>query len=92
MPGKVMTPQVTDPSLLARLVTLKRRYVIVPMLIISPHPTRLTQLLIASLFVLRVALILAWLMNDAEGKVMIAATAAYATVLVVFVGVATPMG
>jgi hypothetical protein len=64
--------------------------VIAPMLIMSLHPTRLTQLLTASLFVVSVALILAWLMNDAERKDMIAATAAYAAVLVVFVGTTTP--
>jgi hypothetical protein len=63
-----------------------------PMLIMSLHPTRLTQLLTASLFVVFVALILAWLMDDAERKDMIAATAAYAAVLVVFVGATTTTG
>ncbi|KAF4625610.1 hypothetical protein G7Y89_g12555 [Cudoniella acicularis] len=63
--------------------------VITPMLIMSLHPTRLTQLLTASLFVVSVALLLAWLMDEAEWKDMIATTAAYAAVLVVFVGAAT---
>ncbi|KAH7304868.1 hypothetical protein BKA65DRAFT_486209 [Rhexocercosporidium sp. MPI-PUGE-AT-0058] len=61
------------------------RAVISPMLIMSLHPTRLTQLLTASLFVVVIALVLAWLMDDAEKKDMIAATAAYAAVFVVFV-------
>jgi VIT1/CCC1 family predicted Fe2+/Mn2+ transporter len=60
--------------------------VIVPMLIMSLHPTRLTQLLTASIFVVSVALILAWVMDEAERKDIIAATAAYGAVLVVFVG------
>jgi hypothetical protein len=63
--------------------------VIAPMLIMSLHPTRLTQLLTTSLFVVSVALILAWLMDDAERKDMVAATAAYAAVLAVFVGAST---
>jgi Flp pilus assembly protein TadB len=63
--------------------------VIAPMLIMSLHPTRLTQLLTASLFVISVAMILAWQMDDADKKDIIAATAAYAAVLVVFVGAST---
>jgi VIT1/CCC1 family predicted Fe2+/Mn2+ transporter len=63
--------------------------IIAPMLIMSLHPTKLTQLLTASLFVVSVALVLARLMEDAERKDMIAATAAYAAVLAVFVGAAT---
>jgi len=63
--------------------------VIVPMLIMSLHPTRLTQLLTASVFVVAIALILAWLMDEAERKDIIAATAAYGAVLVVFVGAST---
>lgn len=63
--------------------------VVAPMLIMSLHPTKLTQLLTASLFVVFIALILARLMNDAEKKDMIAATAAYAAVLAVFVGAST---
>ncbi|KAN0096849.1 hypothetical protein V8E51_015654 [Hyaloscypha variabilis] len=58
--------------------------VIVPMLIMSLHPTRLTQLLTASVFVVSIVLILAWLMDEAERKDIIAATAAYGAVLVVF--------
>jgi hypothetical protein len=63
--------------------------VVAPMLIMSLHPTKLTQLLTASLFVVSVALILARLMDDAEKKDVIAATAAYAAVLAVFVGAST---
>jgi hypothetical protein len=66
--------------------------VIAPLLIMSLHPTRLTQLLTTSLFVISVALILARLMDEAERKDMIAATAAYAAVLVVFVGATTTTG
>ena len=66
--------------------------VIAPMLIMSLHPTKLTQLLTASLFVVSIALILAWLMDDAERKDVIVATAAYAAVLVVFVGAASTIG
>ena len=62
------------------------------MLIMSLHPTKLTQLLTASLFVVSIALILAWLMDDAERKDVIVATAAYAAVLVVFVGAASTIG
>jgi len=59
------------------------------MLIMSLHPTRFTQLLTASVFVVSVALILAWLMDEAERKDIIAATAAYGAVLVVFMGAST---
>jgi VIT1/CCC1 family predicted Fe2+/Mn2+ transporter len=63
--------------------------VIVPMLIMSLHPTRLTQLLTASVSVVSIALVLAWFMDEAERKDIIAATAAYGAVLVVFVGAST---
>jgi hypothetical protein len=59
---------------------------VAPMLIMSLHPTQLTQLLTTSVFVLVVGIILAWYMNDAEKKDILGATAAYAAVLVVFVG------
>ncbi len=62
--------------------------VITPMLTMSLNPTRRTQLLTASLFVVFVALSFAWLMDEAERKDMIAATAAYPAMLVVFVGAA----
>lgn len=59
---------------------------VAPMLIMSLHPTKLTQLLTTSFFVLVVGIILAWYMNDADKKDILGATAAYAAVLVVFVG------
>ncbi len=62
---------------------------IVPMLITTLHQTKLTTLLTTSLFVAAVAVALAWWMEDAQNKDIIAATAAYAAVLVVFVGSGT---
>jgi hypothetical protein len=59
---------------------------IAPMLIMRLHPTKLTELLTTSIFVLVVGVILAWYMKDAVNKDILAATAAYAAVLVVFVG------
>ncbi|PSN58618.1 hypothetical protein BS50DRAFT_595289 [Corynespora cassiicola Philippines] len=59
---------------------------IAPMLIMKLHPTELTGLLTTSLFVLAVGVILAWCMKDADKKDILGATAAYAAVLVVFVG------
>jgi len=60
---------------------------IVPMLIMSLHQSRLTALVTTSVFVIAVGAILAWWMDDAQDKDIVAATAAYAAVLVVFVGV-----
>jgi uncharacterized membrane protein YqjE len=62
---------------------------IAPMLIMTLHNTRLTTLLTTSLFVIGVAVGLAWKMKDAKSQDIIAATAAYAAVLVVFVGTGT---
>ena len=56
------------------------------MLIMVLHKTLVTTLLTTSLFVLAVSLTLALFMQDAERKDIIGATAAYAAVLVVFVG------
>jgi hypothetical protein len=56
------------------------------MLIMTLHPTRLTALLTSSLCIFAVAAILAGVMNTAEPKDIVGATAAYAAVLVVFVG------
>ncbi|KAL2061945.1 hypothetical protein VTL71DRAFT_7323 [Oculimacula yallundae] len=56
-----------------------------PMLIMSLHSTKLTQLLTTSLFVIAVAMALAFL-KDLQPKDIIIATVAYAAVLVVFVG------
>ena len=59
---------------------------IVPMLIMTLHPTRLTTLLTSSLFIFAVVATLAGVMDTAEPKDIVGATAAYAAVLVVFVG------
>lgn len=59
---------------------------IAPMLIMKLHPDLLTQLLTTSCFVLAVGIILALYMKDVHNKDILAATAAYAAVLVVFVG------
>jgi hypothetical protein len=61
---------------------------IVPMLIMDLHPTQLTSLLTTSVFVLALAILFAAL-TDWEPKDIIGATAAYAAVLVVFVGTST---
>lgn len=65
-----------------------------PMLIMTLHPTKVTVLVTASVFVLRAAIVLAWKMEGAQNKDIMAATAAYAAVLVVFVGtvMAAPVG
>ena len=59
---------------------------IAPMLIMTLHKSKLTSLLTTSFFVLAVAIMLSWFMKDASPKDIIGATAAYAAVLVVFVG------
>jgi hypothetical protein len=63
---------------------------IAPMLIMILHQSKLTSLLTTSLFVVVVAVTLAWWMEDATSKDIVGATAAYAAVLVVFVGTGTP--
>jgi hypothetical protein len=65
---------------------------IVPMLIMTLHPTRLTVLLTTSLCVIIVAVALAVYMENAEPKDVMAAVAAYAAVLVVFVGAGSGTG
>ncbi len=59
---------------------------IAPMLIMRLHPTLLTELVTTSVFILAVGVVLAWYMRDAEKRDILAATASYAAVLVVFVG------
>ena len=59
---------------------------VVPMLIMTLHPTELKSLLTTSIFVFTVAIGLAWYMDETKAKDIMAATAAYAAVLVVFVG------
>jgi hypothetical protein len=62
---------------------------IAPMLIMTFHQSKLTSLLTTSLFVMGVAVVLAWWLEDAKNQDIVAATAAYAAVLVVFVGTGT---
>lgn len=61
----------------------------VPMLIMTLHQSKVTSLVTTSVFVIAVAVALAWFMKDAQAKDIIGATAAYAAVLVVFVGTGT---
>jgi len=62
---------------------------IVPMLIMTLHPGRVTSLTTTSVFVVAVAVILAYYMENAESKDVVSATTAYAAVLVVFIGAGT---
>jgi hypothetical protein len=62
---------------------------VVLMLIMTLHPTLLTVLLTTSVFVFAVAVIIAVQMKTAEDKDVLGTTAAYAAVLVVFVGTTT---
>ena len=57
-----------------------------PMLIMVLHPTKITALATTSCFVVAVAISLAIFMQDSQPKDVLACTAAYAAVLVVFVG------
>lgn len=59
---------------------------IAPMLIMRLYPTLVTVLVTASVCILAVSIILAFYMRDAQKRDILAATAAYAAVLVVFVG------
>ena len=59
---------------------------VAPMLVMTLHPTRLTTLLTTSICIVVVAVALAFYLGDARPKDVMAATAAYAAVLVVFVG------
>jgi hypothetical protein len=59
---------------------------IAPMLIMRLYPKLLTTLFTTSLFVFAIAATLAGVMNTAEPKDIVGATAAYASVLVVFIG------
>ncbi|KAK3313287.1 hypothetical protein B0H66DRAFT_565763 [Apodospora peruviana] len=56
-----------------------------PMLIMVLHPTKLTALTTTSCFVTGIAVVLAVFMRDSQPKDVVACTAAYAAVLVVFV-------
>ena len=59
---------------------------ITPMLIMTLHPSRNVSLVTTSLATFLFALILAFGATESAGKDVLAATAAYAAVLVVFVG------
>ncbi|KAK5047299.1 hypothetical protein LTR84_006821 [Exophiala bonariae] len=59
---------------------------LIPTLIMVLHPGIITALVTTSVFVLVVGVILSTLMTDADPKDVVAATAAYTAVLVVFVG------
>jgi hypothetical protein len=59
---------------------------IAPMHIMTLHPSKVTSLVTTSVFVTVVGVVLAKFMTDATPKDIIGATAAYAAVLVVFVG------
>ncbi|OCL12224.1 hypothetical protein AOQ84DRAFT_386277 [Glonium stellatum] len=65
---------------------------IVPMLIMTLHPTKLTALLTTSVFVIAIAGGFSWPEKNSEDLNIIVYTAAYAAVLVVFVGTANPAG
>jgi hypothetical protein len=62
-----------------------------PMLIMRLHPTLLTQLLTASLFILVFGCVLAWFLENADETYIASASAAYAAVLVVFVGASSTL-
>ena len=59
----------------------------VPMLVMSIHPSRTKSLVTTSIFVIVFGVATATFVRQAEYKDLIASTAAYAAVLVVFVGV-----
>jgi hypothetical protein len=61
---------------------------VAPMLIMTLHRTKLTSLLTTPLFVVAVGVVLAWQLEDAKNQDIVAAPAAYAAVLVIFVGAA----
>src|SRR5438046_896894 len=61
------------------------------MLIMDLHPTKLTSLLTTSVFVLAIAVCCA-AVTDWDPKDIVTITAAYAAVLVVFVGTSNPGG
>lgn len=62
---------------------------LVPMMIMVLHPTKLTALVTTIVCVLFVTVALSVAVDDAQPKDIFAATAAYAAVLVVFVGTST---
>ncbi|KAK3315981.1 hypothetical protein B0H66DRAFT_624787 [Apodospora peruviana] len=83
-------PRKRQESMIARLLMalVGGLAVVVPVLIMVLHPTKLTAILTTSCFVIAVAVGLAVLMVESQPKDVIGFTAAYAAVLVVFVGAA----
>lgn len=63
-----------------------------PMLVMTLHPSRNTSLITVSAATFLFALVLALVATDSDGKDVLAATAAYAAVLVVFVGTSSGGG
>jgi hypothetical protein len=63
---------------------------IVPVLIMTLHPSTSTSLITLSVATFIFALLMAFFATDADGKDVLAATAAYVAVLVVFVGTSLP--
>jgi hypothetical protein len=61
-----------------------------PMLIMTLHPSRNTSLITTSVATFLFAIALALGATDTAGKDVLAATAAYTAVLVVFVGTSSP--
>lgn len=61
-----------------------------PMLIMTLHPSRNTSLITVSVSTFLFAPLLAFIASDSAGKDVLGATAAYAAVLVVFVGSSMP--
>jgi len=72
------------------MAVIGRFALVVPMLIMTLHSSKVTSLVTTSVFALFVVISLAWFMDTAEPKDIIGATAAYAAVLVVFVGAGPP--
>ncbi|OCK85086.1 hypothetical protein K432DRAFT_400533 [Lepidopterella palustris CBS 459.81] len=62
---------------------------LLPMLIMVLHPTKLTAVTTTVVCVLFVGIVLSFSMHNAEDKDILAASAEYAAVLVVFVGTST---
>jgi len=68
------------------LTTFGAMALIAPMLIMVLQPGLISRLVTTSLFTLAVACMLAYLMADASQSSLMAMAAAYAAVMVVFVG------
>lgn len=71
------------------MATFAGSMMIAPMLIMVLHKGLYTKLFVTGLFTLGVGLALAWWLKEGDSRDVMAATAAYAAVLVVFVGTGT---